>query len=121
MSRRRVVVTGMGVLAPNGNDVDTFWDALISGRSGIGPITRFDASHHEVKIAGEVENFDPTSALDRKEVRRNDPFVHYGVYASCQAAASALTLCSSSRSSSRRSSARSCCRRSPRSASRACR
>ena len=89
MSRRRVVVTGMGVLAPNGNDVDTFWDALISGRSGIGPITRFDASNHEVKIAGEVENFDPTSALDRKEVRRNDPFVHYGVYASCQAAASA--------------------------------
>lgn len=85
MSRRRVVVTGMGALAPNGNDVETFWDALVNGRSGIGPITRFDTSNHEVKIAGEVVDFDPTSALDRKEVRRNDPFVHYGVYVSSQA------------------------------------
>ncbi len=85
MSRRRVVVTGMGALAPNGNDVETFWDALVNGRSGIGSITRFDTANHEVKIAGEVVDFDPTSALDRKEVRRNDPFVHYGVYVSSQA------------------------------------
>jgi 3-oxoacyl-[acyl-carrier-protein] synthase II len=75
----------MGALAPNGNDVETFWDALVNGRSGIGSITRFDTANHEVKIAGEVVDFDPTSALDRKEVRRNDPFVHYGVYVSSQA------------------------------------
>ena len=88
-SRRRVVVTGLGVLAPNGNTVDEFWDALTNGRSGIGPITRFDASQHKVRIAGEVKNFDPTVALDKKEARRNDPFVHYGVYVATQAAAHA--------------------------------
>ena len=87
MSRRRVVVTGMGVLTPIGNDVAAFWEALVAGRSGIGPITRFDPGRHEVKIAGEVKNFDPTAALERKEVRRNDPFVHYAVYASVQAVA----------------------------------
>jgi 3-oxoacyl-[acyl-carrier-protein] synthase II len=80
-----VVVTGMGALAPNGNDRDSFWEALLSGRSGIGPITRFDATNHEVKIAGELKGFDPTVALDRKEVRRNDPFTHYAVYAAVQA------------------------------------
>ena len=89
MSRRRVVVTGLGVLAPNGNDVDTFWDALINGRTGIGPITRFDASRHKVQIAGEVKGFDPTVVMDRKELRRNDGFVHYAVYVALQAAASA--------------------------------
>jgi len=76
----------MGVLAPNGNDVDSFWEALVNGRSGIGPITRFDATHHEVKIAGQVDGFDPTAALDRKEVRRNDSFVHYAVYTATRAA-----------------------------------
>ena len=80
MSRRRVVVTGMGALAPNGNDLESFWAALLAGRSGIGPITRFDTSRHEVKIAGEVKGFNPEAALDRKEVRRNDPFTHYAVY-----------------------------------------
>ena len=85
MSRRRVVVTGMGALAPNGNDLESFWAALLSGRSGIGPITRFDTSRHEVKIAGEVKGFDPEAALDRKEVRRNDPFTHYAVYVAAQA------------------------------------
>ena len=85
MSRRRVVVTGMGALAPNGNNVEAFWDALISGRSGIGPITRFDTANHDIKIAGEVKDFDPTTTLERKEARRNDPFVHYGVYVSVQA------------------------------------
>ena len=85
MSRRRVVVTGLGALAPNGNDPEAFWEALTNGRSGIGPITHFDASNHDVKIAGEVKNFDPTPALDRKEARRNDPFVHYAVFVARQA------------------------------------
>ena len=85
MSRRRVVVTGLGVLAPNGNSAEAFWEAVTEGRSGIGPITHFDASHHDVKIAGEVKEFDPTPALDRKEARRNDPFVHYAVFVARQA------------------------------------
>ena len=88
-SRRRVVVTGLGILAPNGNTVEEFWDAVTSGRSGIGPITHFDASEHKVKIAGEVKNFDPTVAMEKKEARRNDPFVQYGVYVAMQAAANA--------------------------------
>lgn len=85
MSRRRVVVTGLGVLAPNGNTVDAFWDALTAGRSGIGPITRFDPSDQKVKIAGELKDFDPEEVLDRKEVRRQDRFVQYTVYASTKA------------------------------------
>ncbi len=89
MSRRRVAVTGLGVLAPNGNDFESFWDALLNGRSGIGRISHFDTKDHAVKIAGEVKNFDPTTALDRKEVRRNDPFVHYAVYVARQAVANA--------------------------------
>ena len=89
MSRRRVAITGVGVLAPNGNDFESFWDNLLNGRSGIGLITHFDTSDHAVKIAGEVKNFDPSVALDRKEVRRNDPFVHYAVYVADQAVADA--------------------------------
>ncbi|HIG55890.1 MAG TPA: beta-ketoacyl-[acyl-carrier-protein] synthase II [Candidatus Latescibacteria bacterium] len=89
MSRRRVVVTGLGALAPNGNDLDSFWDALVNGRSGIGPITKFDASGHRVRIAGEIKDFDPESVLDRKDVRRNDPFTHYAMYAALQAVAHA--------------------------------
>ncbi|MFH1569735.1 MAG: beta-ketoacyl-ACP synthase II [Gemmatimonadota bacterium] len=89
MSRRRVVVTGLGVLTPVGNDIATFWDALTNGRSGIGPITRFDTTQFKVKIAGEVKGFDPAFVLDRKEARRNDPFVHYAVHAALQAAANA--------------------------------
>ncbi len=79
----------MGVLAPNGNDFESFWNNLLNGRSGIGLITHFDTSDHAVKIAGEVKNFDPSVALDRKEVRRNDPFVHYAVYVADQAVADA--------------------------------
>ena len=89
MSRRRVVVTGLGALAPNGNDLDSFWDALVNGRSGIGPITKFDASGHRARIAGEIKDFDPESALDRKDVRRNDPFTHYAMYVGLQAVAHA--------------------------------
>ncbi len=89
VSRRRVVVTGLGALAPNGNDLLSFWDGLINGRSGIGFISRFDTTDHRAKIAGEVKDFDLSSALDSKEARTNDPFTHYGVYAATQAVADA--------------------------------
>ena len=92
-SRRRVVVTGLGALAPNGSDLKSFWDGLINGRSGIGFISRFDTTDHRAKIAGEVKDFDLSLALDSKEVRTNDPFTHYGVYAATQAVADAgLTI-----------------------------
>ena len=84
-SRRRVVVTGMGVVAPNGNDVGAFWDALVNGRSGIGPIALFDAAEHKVKIAGQVKDFDLSSILEPKEARRTDRFVQFALYASMQA------------------------------------
>ena len=85
MFRRRVVVTGLGALAPNGNDLGSFWDALVNGRSGIGPITKFDASEHRAQIAGEIKGFDAEAVLDRKDVRRNDPFTHYAIYVANQA------------------------------------
>ena len=85
MSRRRVVVTGLGVVAPNGNTVDAFWEALTEGRSGIGPITRFDTSDQKVRIAGELKDFDPEEVMDRKEIRRLDRFVQYTIYASTKA------------------------------------
>ena len=89
VSRRRVVVTGLGALAPNGNDLDSFWAALLQGRSGIGPITKFDPVDHRSKIAGELKDFDPEAAMDRKDVRRNDPFTHYAVNVARQAASHA--------------------------------
>jgi len=70
--RRRVVVTGMGVISPVGNDVESFWNAIIEGRSGIGHITRFDASKMRTRIAGEVKGYDPEDYFDRKDIRRLD-------------------------------------------------
>ena len=89
MTRRRVVVTGLGVLAPNGNDPVAYWDALTNGRSGIGPISRFDVSGFKVRIAGEIKGFDPETVLEPKQVRHSDPFVHYAVHAASQAFAGA--------------------------------
>ena len=77
--QRRVVITGMGVLTPVGNDIQTFWNSIRNGVSGIGPITRFDAKDLEARIAGEVLDFDPLDYLDRKEARRADRFVHFAV------------------------------------------
>jgi len=74
---RRVVVTGMGALTPLGNDVPTFWDGLVTGRSGIGPITMFDPVRTASKIGGEIRGFDADAIMPRKEVRRNDRYVHY--------------------------------------------
>jgi len=81
----RVGITGIGLITPVGNDTATAWEALLAGRSGIGPITRFDASRHGVKIAGEVRDFDPTRYLDRKEARRADRFMHYAMGGARQA------------------------------------
>lgn len=85
MSKRRVVVTGLGILSPVGNDVDTAWDNIRAGRSGIGPITHFDASSFPTRIAGEVRDFDPTSVVPAKDVKKMDPFIYYGIAASIQA------------------------------------
>ena len=78
----RVVVTGLGAVAPNGIGVETFWRSIIHGVSGIGPITRFDASKHDTRIAGEVKGFDPLQWVEKKEARKMDLFIHYAVAAS---------------------------------------
>ena len=85
MSRRRVVVTGLGAISPIGNTVPEAWENLLAGKSGIGPITRFDASAFSSRIAGEVKNFDVTEYLSAKEARRMDVFIHYGMAAGIQA------------------------------------
>jgi 3-oxoacyl-[acyl-carrier-protein] synthase II len=85
MSRRRVMVTGLGLISPVGNDVATGWANLLAGKSGIGPITRFDASGYTSQIAGEVKGFDPGAWMPAKEARHFDTFIHYGIAASTQA------------------------------------
>ncbi len=85
MSRRRVVVTGLGLVSPVGNSVPEAWENIIAGKSGIAPITRFDASALSVRIAGEVKGFDVTAYLSAKEARRMDAFIHYGMAAGIQA------------------------------------
>lgn len=82
---RRVVVTGLGAITPLGNSAPEFWDALIAGKSGAGPITRFDASKFKTKFACEVKNFDPLTVIEKKEVRRLDLYAQYALYASDQA------------------------------------
>jgi len=84
---RRVVVTGLGVISPVGNDVDTAWDNLVRGRSGIREITRFDSSRYEHHWAGEVRDFDATRWMDFKAARRGEPAMHFGVAAAKQALA----------------------------------
>ncbi len=85
MSRRRVVVTGMGIVSPVGVGIAASWDAILGARSGIGPITRFDASAYPVRIAGEVKGFDVGTYLSAKEARRYDTFIHYGLVATMEA------------------------------------
>jgi 3-oxoacyl-[acyl-carrier-protein] synthase II len=77
----RVVVTGLGVVAPNGIGIEPFWQNLLNGVSGIGPITRFDASKHDTQIAGEVKGFDPLQWIEKKEARKMDRFIHYAIAA----------------------------------------
>jgi 3-oxoacyl-[acyl-carrier-protein] synthase II len=83
--KRRVVVTGMGALTPVGNDVATTWQALISGKSGTAPITKFDASKFPVQFAAELKGFNPLDYMDRKEAKRADPYTQYAVAAARQA------------------------------------
>jgi 3-oxoacyl-[acyl-carrier-protein] synthase II len=85
LSRRRVVVTGLGIISPVGNTVTEAWGNLIAGKSGIGRITRFDASNFACQIAGEVKDFDLAQYLSPKDARRMDVFIHYGLAAGVQA------------------------------------
>jgi 3-oxoacyl-[acyl-carrier-protein] synthase II len=85
MPRRRVVVTGLGIVSPVGIGIETSWSSILAGRSGIGPVTRFDASGFPVRIAGEVRDFDVSKWLSAKEARRYDTFVHYGLVAAMDA------------------------------------
>lgn len=88
MSCKRVVVTGLGVVTPVGNDVPTFWNAMVAGRSGVGPITRFDASSYDTRFAAEVKDFDPIPALPSpKDVRRTDRYTHLAFAAAREAVA----------------------------------
>jgi 3-oxoacyl-[acyl-carrier-protein] synthase II len=83
--KNRVVVTGMGVVSPIGIGVDNFWESLVSGKSGIKRVTRFDVSDFSCKVAGEVEGFDPLLYMDKKDARRMDKFVQYALAASMMA------------------------------------
>ncbi len=79
--RPRIVVTGMGLVTPCGVDLERSWAALLAGTSGIKPITSFDVSAFDTRIAGEVSDFDPAQWMDRKEIRRNDRFIHFSIAA----------------------------------------
>jgi 3-oxoacyl-[acyl-carrier-protein] synthase II len=85
VSRRRVVVTGLGLVSPVGNSVPEAWDNLTAGRSGIARITKFDPAAFKAQIAGEVKNFDVSTYLSAKEARRMDTFIHFGMAAGIQA------------------------------------
>ncbi len=85
MARRRVVITGLGIISPVGNSVEQAWQNILAGRSGIDRITRFDISTFPVQIAGEVRDFDIAQYLSAKEARRMDTFIHYGMAAGIQA------------------------------------
>ena len=85
MSKRRVVITGLGMISPVGNTVETGWDALLKGQSGITRITRFDPSLFSAQIAGEVKGFNVEDYISAKEARRMDVFIHYGMAAGIQA------------------------------------
>ncbi|HSM20741.1 MAG TPA: beta-ketoacyl synthase N-terminal-like domain-containing protein, partial [Rubrivivax sp.] len=85
MTRRRVVVTGLGLVSPVGNTVAEGWARIVAGESGIGPITKFDASAFACRIAGEVSGFQVEDYIPAKEARHMDTFIHYGMAAAVQA------------------------------------
>jgi 3-oxoacyl-[acyl-carrier-protein] synthase II len=87
LSRRRVVVTGLGIVSPVGNSVKDAWVNILAGNSGIGPITRFDVADFPVRFAGEIRGFDVSEYIPGKDARRMGAFIHYGVAAACQAIA----------------------------------
>jgi len=82
---RRVVITGMGLICGSGNTKEAVWSTLLAGRSNVRPITRFDVSAFPVRIASEIQNFDPLKFIEKKEVKKMDPFIHYAVAASQEA------------------------------------
>jgi 3-oxoacyl-[acyl-carrier-protein] synthase II len=85
LSKRRVVITGLGVISPVGNSVDDAWSGILAGRSGIGPISHFDVSSFPVRFGGEVRDFDITDYISAKEARKMAEFIHYGIAAASQA------------------------------------
>ncbi len=85
MSKRRVVITGLGIVSPVGNDIENAWGNILAGKSGIGPITNFDATEFPVRFCGEVRDFDVTQYIAAKDARRIGTFIHYGIAAACQA------------------------------------
>ena len=85
MSKRRVVITGLGIISPVGSTIDSAWDAVLAGQSGIGPITRFDVSAFPVRFGGSVKDFNAETYLSAKELRKIDPFMHYGYAAGVDA------------------------------------
>ncbi|GGD18060.1 beta-ketoacyl-ACP synthase II [Pontibacillus salipaludis] len=85
MDSRRVVITGMGVVSPVGNDVETMWNNIVEGNSGIAPITKVDASEFSANVAGELKDFEPGNYFDKKEAKRMDPFTQYALAASLMA------------------------------------
>lgn len=87
MSRRRVVVTGLGIVSPVGNNIKTAWENILAGNSGIGPVTRFDVADFPVRFAGEIRDFDVSEYIPGKDARRMGAFIHYGIAAACQAIA----------------------------------
>lgn len=89
LEKKRVVITGLGAITPLGNDLESYWQGLMAGKSGVGPITHFDASRHATKIAAEVKGFDPHEYMDRKDAKRMDRFAQFAVATSKQALADA--------------------------------
>jgi 3-oxoacyl-[acyl-carrier-protein] synthase II len=89
MSKRRVVVTGLGIVSPVGNTIAEAWSNIVAGRSGVGPVTKYDVSTMNSRIAGEVRNFSVDGVFPVKEARHVDTFIHYGVAAALQAVADA--------------------------------
>ncbi|HQN41103.1 MAG TPA: beta-ketoacyl synthase N-terminal-like domain-containing protein, partial [Pseudomonadales bacterium] len=85
MSRRRVVVTGMGMLTPLGNTVAETWAAILAGRSGIGPIETFDVTAYATQFGGGLKGFDVEQYIPQRDARRMDPFIQYGMAAGIQA------------------------------------
>lgn len=81
----RVVVTGMGVISPVGNNIDTFWQNVVAGNHGIAPITRFDTSEFKAKLAAEVKDFNPRDYMEKADMLRSDLYAQYGLAAACQA------------------------------------
>lgn len=82
---RRVVVTGLGAVTPVGNDIPAFWENLLAGKNGIGPLSRFDAGEYKAKVAAQVKDFDPLRYMEKGEIRKSDLFCQYAMAAACQA------------------------------------